>query len=322
MGCFNVSGCISQLPILYGQDVVCFIGCYNIENDDLPCVFWPMEFIAPFTLPIYGKYNDYGGIEEVEKNAHTEVIEHFFNCDVETVLNTISRLNNGYIRGTINYWANCESELLQKFADETKVLLPLIEKIGRCYKQESYRFTLLFEHKEVWGKIISEAKQKETIRHKNYFELISKIKTAANSLSDKSDRKDLNICFPSFFETVCFEHGFLSLLNLADEVKSFKSIKKLLEENKLDRAFFPNMGNDYFMKLFSSVSLEDKFTLYENCKNDIIDFYNVFYFLESIPIRLNFSMTCQQQFSFKNHQKLTNIISRLTEKLIEEREEE
>jgi hypothetical protein len=37
----------------------------------------------PATLPIFGEYDDYGGIENIEKDENTKLIEEHFNCTIE-----------------------------------------------------------------------------------------------------------------------------------------------------------------------------------------------------------------------------------------------
>ncbi len=54
------------------------------------CVLIPIKKIAEgidkfrlYTLPIFGKYNDYGGIEEIQKDFNTDIIESVFGDTIE-----------------------------------------------------------------------------------------------------------------------------------------------------------------------------------------------------------------------------------------------
>lgn len=61
MGSFDFTCCVSGLPIHAGDDVVWFMLTENPYDDSLVCYMHDMWF--PRSLPIRGKYNDYGSIE-------------------------------------------------------------------------------------------------------------------------------------------------------------------------------------------------------------------------------------------------------------------
>jgi hypothetical protein len=61
MGCWNQTCGLSQLHIRNNQDVVVFALVKNTSVDSL-CYSTP--FYAPVMMPIYAKYNDYGGAED------------------------------------------------------------------------------------------------------------------------------------------------------------------------------------------------------------------------------------------------------------------
>lgn len=95
MGCWSVYCGISKIAI----------------SDDMDCVLLPLEkkFIGgrtlyeydeyvPATLPIFGKYNDYGNIVSIKKDFNTKLIEETYDCDIETFCNY---LTNESIRDTI-----------------------------------------------------------------------------------------------------------------------------------------------------------------------------------------------------------------------------
>jgi len=76
MGSWSVYCGFSQIAITSGQKCV-FLPLKKVARSDtyLPYV--------PATLPIFGEYDDYGGIENIEKDANTELIEKHFNCTIE-----------------------------------------------------------------------------------------------------------------------------------------------------------------------------------------------------------------------------------------------
>jgi hypothetical protein len=75
MGSWSVYCGLSNLTITSGQE----------------CVFLPLKKsnnlggylpYKPATLPIFGEYDDYGGIENIQSDKNTELIEKHFNCTI------------------------------------------------------------------------------------------------------------------------------------------------------------------------------------------------------------------------------------------------
>jgi hypothetical protein len=81
MGCWNGTCGISNLPINAGDEVVAFlIGFYSYNDNPSKSGYCYINDIAtPLTLPIYGRYDDYGGIEDVEDTYVLEVMRRQFN---------------------------------------------------------------------------------------------------------------------------------------------------------------------------------------------------------------------------------------------------
>ena len=85
MGCWSVYCGLSNITISEGHD----------------CVFLPLKKskggsdtylpYLPATLPIFGKYDDYGGIEFIIKDDNTMLIEDHFNCTIENFCQMFTR---------------------------------------------------------------------------------------------------------------------------------------------------------------------------------------------------------------------------------------
>ena len=75
MGCWNETCLISQLPILAGEDAYMFILAPTIAVDIEGPMCYPDDRYVPIGFPICGKYDDYGGLEEVKSNP---ILENFF----------------------------------------------------------------------------------------------------------------------------------------------------------------------------------------------------------------------------------------------------
>lgn len=88
MGCFNVACAISKIsigcyePVVYIPLEMSKMYNTNLDNGE-HLLIYPWHFYRPLTLPIIGKYNDYGDVEDVEKNDNTKIIEEHFNMKIE-----------------------------------------------------------------------------------------------------------------------------------------------------------------------------------------------------------------------------------------------
>lgn len=99
MGCFNTMGFHTHLPIVAGDDIVLFLGVYpEYENRTVRkdfVTFAPGTDFTPISLPIFGKYNDYGSIEDIEKNCNIDSIEKFFGLNIEKIIDLVDDNMNG-----------------------------------------------------------------------------------------------------------------------------------------------------------------------------------------------------------------------------------
>lgn len=93
MGCFNVMGFHTHLPVVYGNDIVLFLGVYpeyekrNVRRDFVD--FAPGNDFTPIALPIFGKYDDYGSIEDIERDGNVEAIEKYFGLDIKKIIDLV-----------------------------------------------------------------------------------------------------------------------------------------------------------------------------------------------------------------------------------------
>lgn len=66
MGSWNETCMVSNLPVMYGEDVVCFLikkSRYDVRN-----IHEAKDLYTPISLPIRAKHNDYGGVEPGDRN--------------------------------------------------------------------------------------------------------------------------------------------------------------------------------------------------------------------------------------------------------------
>lgn len=92
MGCFNIMGFHTHLPIEYGDEIVLLLGVYpKYKKGEIRdfCRFAPGFEFTPIALPIFGKYNDYGTIEDIERDLNVEMIEKFFNMKIDELIRLV-----------------------------------------------------------------------------------------------------------------------------------------------------------------------------------------------------------------------------------------
>jgi len=77
MGCWNGTCGITNLPIHHGEDIVFYILQENSFRESPGFgtgICYSDELFSPLGLPIYGKYDDYGGIEKIQNPRIAETI--------------------------------------------------------------------------------------------------------------------------------------------------------------------------------------------------------------------------------------------------------
>jgi len=75
MGSWSVYCGVSQIAITSGQKCVLIVLKENRYGE--------YDEYIPATLPIYGEYDDYGGLENIEVDENTKLIEEHFNCTID-----------------------------------------------------------------------------------------------------------------------------------------------------------------------------------------------------------------------------------------------
>ncbi len=165
MGCFNHKGNFSQLPIAYGDRVVVIIGVSHLESN--PDNFSPGCSFVPISVPIRGKYNDYGGIENVDRTPAIDVLENYFGLDVYKIVDFAERTCCG-----------CEDQM----ENEKEKVNKILNELNKHYNFEELKLSYIMEHEQVFDYLVStgnpKKKEKEfwRIPHK-YIEALGYEKT-------------------------------------------------------------------------------------------------------------------------------------------------
>ena len=295
MGCFNSSGFISQLPIKYGDKVVCFIATSAVgDNISAPVgIYYPGSLVTPYFLPIYGEYNDYGYLENIEENQITQMIcKYAEETNLETLLKNISRGEH--------------VELPNKFS-----IMEDSFSIGE--------FTLLFEHRDVYNEV-TKSETYLSDKFNNMFQIVDWYIDFTGRLKEYTDYVPE---LPFNIAKDYFKGGFFNIDEVPEELKKeYEDHSTQCIKDRLGWSF----RNDNTFFLFKMLSKEDNLQAMIFGKEEIRKFLNLYATYVCIPDYFKFSKTAgEQSYSLKDFRKIHDIIgNKLTElenKEVEEEEE-
>lgn len=296
MGCFNTTGFISQLPIKYRDKVVCFIATSIMGNNmSAPIgMYYPSSLVTPYFLPIYGEYNDYGYLENIEENQITQMIcKYAEETDLETLLKNISS-------GTPVKLPNKYSIMADSYS------------IGE--------FTLLFEHRDVYDDVT----KSETYLSDKFNDMFRVVDWYVDFTKRLKEYTDYVPPLPFNIASDYFKGGFLNIEDIPEELKEeYEEYSTQGIVDRLGRSFHPD--NTFF--LFNMLSKEDILQAMIFGKEEIRKFLNLYATYVCIPNYFKLSKTAgEQSYSLEDFRKIHDIIgNKLTElenKEIEEEEEE
>jgi hypothetical protein len=290
MGCFNTTGFISQLPILGGDKVVCFIAL--VPNYTGPnSLYSPSALAAPYFFPIYGYYNEYGYLKDVQETFVTNLlVKYSKEKSIEDLLRKIHRDD-----------------------DKEKVKLP---KSYRFVRPKTIgTFTLLFEYEDVYNATT----KKPTYLSKSFEDMYEVLNKYIKFL-DKAKKEGIkNIPNIPFNIADDFRGAYRELLKV-DLPKDLEGEYKSL---MLKQQF---SFKDDTMFLLDKLSQEDELTAMIEGKEELRKFLNLYALYQGIPSYFKFSKTAgEQQYELKDFQRIHNIVGKKLNVLIKEekaREEE
>lgn len=95
MGCWNATCSVSNLPIFYGDKIV-LIPLMKVKDKTSFNTCYATDNFVPFAFPIFGRYDEYGGIEEIISDELNETLlrsyEYWYTHD-ESFTKENSRIN-------------------------------------------------------------------------------------------------------------------------------------------------------------------------------------------------------------------------------------
>ena len=344
MGCFGTSGFLSRLPILSGQRVVCFIA--SVHSDaSIRETYYPDSVVAPYCLPIHGKYDDYGCIKNIVRDANVEVIEKYFGCEIDKILKGVERLLYGRtIKENIEYWSKDEDDWHKQEAQQYKNIVPLengLDKLG-FNKNRTYQWTLLFEHENIYNNVAEmygPDKLEDCCNNaintfmdvtKRYKDLYNKYKNSEvyDAKFEHVFLKDMPNMFKRRYfgsDIGCFSDYLEDLLDggigdakkekIKEMIDMSQEIGKIYNDSRRNILCLNHEGtSESFMAIFKQVDIDSRFKLYLDCEDEIRKFYSIWWFCNSIPMHFGLSHTGSQEYDEDLFKKFNIVINNVIDK--------
>lgn len=145
MGCFSLRASYSNLPIDCGDKVVVIVGLVkNYGPAHKFDHFSPGTSFSPLTFPIRGTYNDYGSLNNIERDETTEQLEKFFGMSVDDLVRVAERANLG-----------AERQVADELKNIKRVISESTGRLGVEAQIEKYNLTYVMEHESVFDQILN-----------------------------------------------------------------------------------------------------------------------------------------------------------------------
>lgn len=188
MGCFNLQGFYSNLPITCGAKTVALL-CAKYKKSDYEAPIYATDYMEVIALPIFGEYNDYGTIENIVPSETTRLIEEKSGMKIEDFIENLASECNGktydelldatqeknsyhytepgilkFFESVLYKKSKYFSKYFEKNADiENEELSKTIKWIKKYEEKilNSISLCVIFELQEVYNAMIEIAKEKE-----------------------------------------------------------------------------------------------------------------------------------------------------------------
>lgn len=331
MGCFNSSGFLSKLPICYGDRVVCFLAKINRNADVYGfCPYYPFSLVSPKCLPVYGRYDDYGAIENIEASPMVDFLENLTGVECEKLFKAVRSSGYSRIKYELEHWGyyNEDTEERERYRKDWEEFLPLL----KIYDVEDYP-VLLFEHEEIYNKFcegestLGHYGDKKT-RFETFYDNLDVVSNLFNKYSDKEKYfKNIKISLYGFES--CNELAWSVMDYLIDHKdnedkidKDFvKNLDKISKETRIKPLLNWNEGSEAF-ELLNNIDVNTAKNILIPCKDEVRKVCRLYEGLLSLPMYLGLSQTAGQQwYDLKAFDRFLTICKDFNDKKIEEAKE-
>ena len=275
MGCFGLMGSISHLPVCAGDDAFCMIGVFRVGKDIESDRYAPGHSFNPLFLPVFGKYDDYGCLEDIVKDDNTKFICDFFGeKDIEKVLEKIDDIQVG--RGDSDgVYEEKINEVLSSFINRRKGILDMLKQINVDVSMiekeddaEHFELGYIIDHKYVYDLMSKKPSFTFAINHEKSYEITKDILSRAPKEEEgmsESDRLwwkkyELSKFFEDEFDKATKDHK-------RCEENNYESYLFLYPDRDLNfiNSYFSRSGEYCYREIYlkpyheSSILFEDAF---------------------------------------------------------------
>ena len=348
MGCFNSSGFFSHLPLQCGDEMVAIV-CYGSSNGKISNL--PINCnssLTPICAPIFGKYNDYGSIQDVVDDNNYMFFQDKLQISINWLFDFLHDKGCLSYNDLELYEENKEKEYkmhskernlnryiiesdIKDLEDATTYRLVLKKIFKDFYGDwENQHLCIIMERKDVYDTIVN-ASSKYCYYSKKYIEnvfddLISR-SNAIKSLCDKIGLKTSSADFSIFRDNEHFSRIEMKLFDIASECNDKKWKEYFAEFKKYKRSSFPIEFN--YIASFGQ-GTEKGFDLYNDFEHDwngikdnLIDFCLFAKALNAMGAKFELSSYSGQDTFYKmNKEILESMLDIVTKKIDKEVDEE
>ena len=151
MGCFNKVGFYSNLPIKCQDDIVYFIcATFGKLTDNIYC----HDMVEPICLPIFGKYDEYGSIDDIIKDKNVTAIEKLFGNNIERIINIIEECQYFSLNDIENNRREIKTRKEPFIKDYENILSKLINTLDfYSLSPNDVSLCVTMEHKSVYDEM-------------------------------------------------------------------------------------------------------------------------------------------------------------------------
>ena len=140
MGCFNHKCNFSQLPAKCGDRIVVLVGVRMLDCPISIDHFSPGNSFTPISVLIRGEYDDYGGIQNVDRTPGIDALEKFFDMNVVKIVECAERIS-----------ADCKDQI----EDDYEKIHKIINAVTTYSDSDKIEFSYIMEHESIFDELIS-----------------------------------------------------------------------------------------------------------------------------------------------------------------------
>ena len=164
MGCYNSTGFVSGLNIRYNDPIVAIPCVIENEGKYSPNNYYTTSQLTPISLPLFGKYDDYGSIEDVEDTPSAKAWKMSVCDDIMACMRIFERSS------TYN------TELLETLENKCKFKDGVYNEVKSGLLRmlsPTDKICLILEHRAVYDKLIQTNQTNYTYRKEFFSDIVS-----------------------------------------------------------------------------------------------------------------------------------------------------